>query len=359
MQLSVDKECHALAVVLLDRINISYKLIPRTESNESIEKALTEHEDIIGPQLTVFIDNWNERLTFDKIPHYRNGSLQNVIQTSRANNGERIFSHILQTRETTIAILVEPEHACQANDILQDLIKYAQRALGRSRAQPILRTRGLKLHQAPALAPVRQSQWARGPPKQVSQTRFQPTNSNRESDQVPTQQQPTVKNTSRQHDLALVDKVIEDLNQEQIDASDILTAASESPIQDTSQATEQSPTSEALVTQEIGVATPVPKRIENRVQQLNEDENPAGFDYEVSRQSEFNAAAGALADNPGEKATPASLFNRVIDASNQCPSPARSNASDSTGHKHDTRFAKAHKLPLPSPLFNGNKASEE
>ena len=170
---------------------------------------------------------------------------------------------------------------------------------------------------------------------------------------------PTVKNTSRQHDLALVDKVIEDLNQEQIDASDILTAASESPIQDTSQATEQSPTSEALVTQEIGVATPVPKRIENRVQQLNEDENPAGFDYEVSRQSEFNAAAGALADNPGEKATPASLFNRVIDASNQYPSPARSNASDSTGHRHDTRFAKAHKLPLPSPLFNGNKASEE
>ena len=192
MQLSVDKECHALAVVLLDRINISYKLIPRTDSTESIDKDLADHEHILGPQLTAFIDNWNDRLTFENIPHYRNGSLQKVIQTSRASNGEGIFSHILQTRATTVAILVEPNHVHQAIDILQDLVKYAQRALDGSRAQPILRTRGLKIYHAPDLAPVRESKWTSGPPPQASQTSFQPTNSDKASTQGPIQQQPSV-----------------------------------------------------------------------------------------------------------------------------------------------------------------------
>ena len=177
--------------------------------------------------------------------------------------------------------------------------------------------------------------------------------------------------------MAIVNKVIAEINQEQMDVLDVLSAASESPIQETNPETERLAISEAPVTQEQNEPVPATTRIEDRVQQLNANEDPPGFDYDVSRQSEFEEAAGALADtaagafadnaagaladNAPAKSTPASLFDQVLEASNNCNSPARSSEATSvvSVHKHDTRFAKAHKLPLPSPFIKATKVSEE
>ena len=173
MQLSIKHETTQLAALLLAHISSKYTLVPSSVATEHREAAIINHNKSIGTELVAYIDNWTADLTAMNIPRYNQRNLREAVSTSKASNGERIFSHTNQSRASTVAIIVFPAHAKAAHDILQDLVSHAHKATTTNRARFILRTKGLNLQGNPANPPLRQSQWNQGPPRN-SFTQFRP-----------------------------------------------------------------------------------------------------------------------------------------------------------------------------------------